>query len=221
MSPFRRTAYLLATISVLASVISLVWKPAPPPAFVGISSGEVPTQLGAFHSLGDYQMPPEVQAALSSADIVARSYSDARPEDHDPQPIDFVLIGGTDRSALHDPRSCLVGGGWKLEADHIEPLPGTSVDVRSCHAVSGPEGDGYDILYLYVVDGAVRNKVTEIRAEMLVSAVLGRKNRPVYFLRFMQPLNANPAQRDADHQRLVSLAAETWKTLSPRLEKGS
>ena len=71
----------------------------------------------------------------------------------------FVLIGGTDRSALHDPRSCLIGAGMQAGRMIIwKTLPGTAIQaVRSCHAISGLNSSasdsgsgGSDLLYLYV-----------------------------------------------------------------------
>ncbi|MBV9850607.1 MAG: EpsI family protein [Armatimonadetes bacterium] len=201
--------YLLMALVGAALATAMVWRPAPPPRFAGIGGGDVPRAVGGYVGQ-DYAMAPEVRAALSSADIVSRAYG--RGGDA----VDFVLIGGTDRTALHDPRSCLVGAGWKLEGDHTEALPGTGVAVRACHAVGLPGTTGYDIVYLYVVDGRVINQVTQIRAAMLWSALLGRKNTPVYFLRFMRPLGADAA---ADHARMQSFAAQMWAALAPRLMK--
>lgn len=220
MPPFRRSAYFLACVGACAFAVSLVWRPAPPVPFVGLAPGDVPLQMGAWKAASEYEVAPEVKAALASASITSRVYTS---QDSGPQNgIDFILIGGTDRSALHDPRSCLVGGGWKLQNDHIETVPGgDGLTVRSCQAVGGegaaPGSDGYDITYLYVVDGQIKNEVTEIRAEMLMSALMGRKNRPVYFLRLMQPLSQNAQTQTADHARLIEFAGQAWKALKPRL----
>ncbi len=136
-------------------------------------------------------------------------------------PFNFVLIGGTDRSALHDPRSCLIGAGMQLENDHLEALPGSSfhgqLQARACHAVGSARNDrrgGIDILYLYVVNGKVVNQVTQIRAAMLWSALLGRRGTPVYFLRFTRALNPDPQAEALGHARLQRFATEMWTTAS-------
>ena len=222
MPPFRRSAYFLAVAAVCAFGVSLVWRPAPPAPFVGLAPTDIPAQIGSFASQGDYEVAPDVKAALSSANITSRVYS-APSGNGQQNGIDFILIGGTDRSALHDPRSCLVGGGWKMQNDHIEAVPNATdgLTVRSCQAVGGGEGiatgDGYDIAYLYIVDGKIKNEVTEIRAEMLISALLGRKNRPVYFLRLMQPLSSDAQTQAANHAHLMEFAGQVWKSLKPRL----
>ena len=131
--------------------------------------------------------------------------------------MNFVLIGGTDRSALHDPRSCLIGAGMQIADDHLERLPGTDVEARACHAVGAPGVPGADMLYLYVVDGKVVNEVTQIRAAMLWSALLGRRGTPVYFLRFTRSLEADAQTNARGHDRLGRFAAEMWTTLQPKL----
>ena len=213
MPYIRRMGYLLVVLVGAALATAMVWKPVPPAKFAGIAGAQVPRSIGAYTSSQDYQMTPEVRAALSSADIISRTYG----QGHDA--VDFVLIGGTDRTALHDPRSCLVGAGWKLEDDHAEALPGTGLTARACHAVGLPGTPGYDIVYLYVVNGHVINQVTQIRAAMLWSALLGRKNTPVYFLRYMRPLSDDAATVAADHVRLQAFAAQMWTALAPRLMK--
>ena len=134
MPPIRRSAYLLALCTFAVLLVSLVWRPAPPSAFVGVASADVPAAIGDWISQGDYEVTPEVRAALSSADIVSRTYARGEGSTGDAS-IDFVLIGGTDRNALHDPRSCLVGGGWRLENDRVDTLPGAGVQARACSAV--------------------------------------------------------------------------------------
>lgn len=212
MPQIRRMGYLLVVLVGAALATAMVWKPAPPPKFAGIAGSDVPAVVNGYTGQ-DYAMAPDVRAALASADTVSRTYGQGGDA------VDFVLIGGTDRTALHDPRSCLVGAGWKLEDDHTETLPGTNVAARACHAVGLPGVPGYDIVYLYVVNGHIINQVTQIRAAMLWSALLGRKNTPVYFLRFMRPLSNDASLASTDHARLESFAAAMWTALSPRLLK--
>ena len=210
MSHIRRMAALLTLLVASAFVTAMVWKPAPAPAFVGLGTQDVPRSVGGYTAPTDYEMTPEVRVALASADLVSRTYSRGA------QTLDFVLIGGTDRTALHDPRSCLVGAGWRLEDDHTETLPGTDVAAHACHAVGQPGAPGLDIIYLYVVDGRVINEVTQIRTAMLWSALLGRKNTPVYFLRFTRPLDDDARQRDDDHQQMERFASAMWTDIAPR-----
>lgn len=217
MSNIRRMGYFLTLIFGAALATSMVWKPAPPVHFVGIKSTDVPRELAGYSAPEDDILPPDVRAALASTDPLSRNYRRANGE------VNFLLIGGTDRSALHDPRSCLIGAGMQLQDDHVELLPGTQVEARSCRAISlnavpgvSSQG-GYDILYLYIVNGKVINQVTQIRAAMLLSAVLGQRGTPVYFLRFTRTISPNPQEYGNDHAELQQFAAEMWKTLQPRL----
>jgi EpsI family protein len=177
-----------------------------------MKSDEIPKAVGSFVTSGDYAMDPIVLQALSTADVISREYTDGQT------PVDFVMIGGTDRGALHDPRSCLVGAGWSLENDHTEALPGSNINVRTCHAV-GLGSQGFDIVYLYVVNGRVINEPTQIRLSMLFSALLGRRNTPVYFLRFMTPDTTQGGINPTTHAAMERFAANMWQTLSGRITK--
>ena len=221
MPNIRRMGYFLTLIIGAALATSMIWKPAPPAHFVGITSAEVPRELAGYSAPEDDILPPDVRAALASTDPLSRNYHQAGGD------VNFLLIGGTDRSALHDPRSCLIGAGMQLEADHVEMLPGTQIEARSCRAVSqnavpgASSQGGYDILYLYVVNGKVINQVTQIRAAMLLSAVLGQRGTPVYFLRFTRTISPDPQEYALDHAKLQQFAAEMWKHLQPRLVASS
>lgn len=216
MPHIRRMGYLLTLIIGAALLTAMAWHPAPPPRFVGMASADVPRTLNGYTSGGNDPVPADVKAALASASLLSRTYtSEATASSGDP--INFVLIGGTDRSALHDPRSCLIGAGMRLENDHLESLPGTAAAARSCHAVSDSGSGGSDLLYLYVVDGKIINQVTQIRAAMLWSALLGQTGKPVYFLRFERPLNPDPSADVRGHARLQEFATAMWMRLRPRL----
>jgi hypothetical protein len=210
MSQIRRMGYLLIALIGAALITGMVWKPAPPPRFAGIAESAVPAVVDGYQGT-DYTMPLVVRQALSSADIISRTYTLGSNS------LDFVLIGGTDRTALHDPRSCLVGAGWKLEDDHTERLPGVGINARACQAVGLPGSPGYDIVYLYIVNGRAINQVTQIRAAMLWSALLGKKGTPVYFLRFLRPLTPDPSENRANHAALDLFAARMVQRLSPVL----
>lgn len=212
MSQVRRMAYLLVCIFAAALLTNKVWSVPPPPKFVGVTSAEIPKDLDGYVSGQDLDQPDSVKKQLGSADVIERTYSGSGP-----LPIDFVMIGGTDRSALHDPRSCLVGAGWRLENDHSEALPGANIDTRSCHAVGNAEAASQDMIYLYVVGGRIIDSPTQIRFAMLKSALIGQKGTPVYFLRFMCPLDSNAASAAANHAAMQAFAKNMWDSLKQKV----
>ncbi len=216
MPHIRWMGYLLTLLVGAALVIVKVWTPAPPPRYVGMAGGDVPRVLGNYQAPQDDPIPADVKTALASANLLSRTYQQGS------EAINFVLIGGTDRSALHDPRSCLIGSGMQLENDHLEPLLGTGsrgqdVEARACRAVGQPGETGYDILYLYIINGKVVNEVTQIRVAMLWSALLGRQGAPVYFLRFTRDLSPDPQAEALGHAHLQQFATEMWTKLQPKL----
>jgi len=210
--------YLLASIIGAALLVVLVWHPAPPARFAGLGSGDIPRSVSGYTAGPDDAVPADTQAALASATLTTRTY---QPAGNAGDAVNFVLIGGTDRSALHDPRSCLIGSGMAVQADHLESLPGTGISARACRAVEaardGTSADGFDILYIYLVNGRVVNNATQIRAAMLWSALLGQRGTPVYFLRFTRPLHSDPRLDAAGHAALLQFATEMWTRLQPRL----
>lgn len=212
MSYIRRMGYILMLLVGSALVTAMAWRPPPPKHFVGIATTDVPRNVGGFSAPTDYTMSKATIDALSTADIISRTYVNG------PSQVDFVLLGGTSREALHDPRSCLTGAGWVLAGDHTEQLPGTDADVHACEAVGMPGTPGFDVLYLYVVGGRRISSVGQIRREMLWNAVIGRINEPVYMLRFMEPLNDDPNKQAAAHARMLAFAAHMWTQLQPKLE---
>ena len=107
-----------------------------------------------------------------------------------------------------------------MESDHLERLPGTEIEARACRAVGGASGDktaGFDIIYLYLVNGRVVNEATQIRTAMLWSALLGQRGTPVYFLRFTRPLSSDPRRNASGHAAMLHFATEMWTALQPRL----
>ena len=210
-----RMGYLLTLLIGAALATALVWKPAPPSQFAGLSGQDVPRSLGGWVAGPDEPVPADVQAALASANLLSRTYRPSAQSAADYDAFNFVLIGGTDRSALHDPRSCLIGAGMQVEGDHLERLPGTGAQARACHAVGG--AGGFDMIYLYLVNGRVVSEATEIRAAMLWSALLGQRGTPVYFLRFTRRLRGDPRQDALSHAAMLQFAAKMWTRLQPRL----
>lgn len=223
MPHIRRMGYLLTLLIGAALATAMVWRPGPPPRFAGLQSRDLPRTLGGYRSGPDETVSAEVKAALASADLTSRTYQPtAQNWAEAAEPVSFVLIGGTDRSALHDPRSCLIGSGMQVQDDHVEPLPGTGVTVRACHAVPGEalpgtSGGGVDMIYLYLVNGQVVTGATQIRAAMLWSALMGGRGTPVYFLRFTRSLETDPQQETQGHAAMLHFATEMWTRLRPRL----
>lgn len=208
-----RMGYLLALFVGAALLVSRVWNPVPPARFAGVGTADIPHAAGGFSAGPDDAVPADVQAALSSATLTSRTYRPAGSGDA----VNFVLIGGTDRSALHDPRSCLIGAGMSVQNDHLEELPGTGVDARACRAEDAANHRGFDVVYLYLVNGRVVNEATQIRAAMLWSALLGQRGTPVYFLRFTRPLCSDPRLDAQGHAALLQFASAMWNRLQPRL----
>lgn len=215
----RTGAWSLTGITAAALLFSWLWHPAPPPRYQGLTAvrKRVPDQLAGFTLVGENAMSADVLQALASADLLSRTYR----AEATGQTVDFTLIGGTNRNALHDPRSCLIGAGWRIENDHVETISGTTIPIRVCQIVSDTNaagaasegGDGYEAMYLYVVNGKPIDQVTQIRSQMLVSALIGRKNTPVCFIRFMRPLLTDPQADAASHARLTAFVSEMWRTV--------
>jgi hypothetical protein len=202
-------AYLLVVMVFAALAGGMLWKPAPPPRFAGLPSSEVPRQIGGYVAPGDDVLAPDVKRQLSAAVPISRTYRNAADT------IYFLIIGGTDRTVLHDPRSCYIGGGWQLADYHSEALPGTGISVQSCHAL-GSDNSNLDVVYFYLEDGKIIDRVTDIRLAMLKGALLGRSNTPVYFLEFSRPYQGRTIDL-ADHAKLQAFAARMWTQIAPKL----
>jgi hypothetical protein len=205
----------------VALAASFIWRPAPPPKFAGFTAAELPRRVtaggdAAFVFAGEQPIAESARQQLTSASLVSASYSPAGGSDP-MRRVDVTLIGGTDRTALHDPRSCFVGAGWRIEGDHTEPVPGTPLTARSCTLRQDDGSSAYDVLYLYLVDGSVVDDVTRIRSEMALSALLGRRNRPVYFIRFTRPIAAAGSPGADEHADLQRFVASLWRQIGPRL----
>jgi hypothetical protein len=216
----RQSVLLLNLLFGAALASSLIWRPSPPPKFGGLMAADLPRRVSAgdsaFAFAGEQPIAESARRQLTSASLVSVAYVPAGGS-NPRRRVDVTLIGGTDRSALHDPRSCFVGAGWRIEGDHTEPIPGTPLTARAC-TLRQDDGSGvYDVLYLYLVDGRVVDDVTRIRTEMALSALLGRKNRPVYFVRFTRPAAAAGPVGADEHAELLRFAAALWREVGPRL----
>jgi hypothetical protein len=214
MSHIRRMAYFLMLLVGAALLTAMVWRPAPPKSFVGLQTNDIPRQVAEYVAPADEEVTPETRAALPDSDIISRQYTKGGDQ------VEFLLVGGTTREALHDPRSCMTGAGLSLANDHTEVLPGTTTEIHSCQVLGMPGTPSFDALYLYIVGGRRISSVSQIRREMLVNALIGRQNEPVYLLRFMQPQSSDPQAQVASHARMMAFAAQMWTTLKPQLDKG-
>ena len=215
MPNFRGVAALLAALSAGALLALTFWKPGTRHELLGPSRGDVPAALAGFASAGDRETPASVQAALPGARILSRVYRDA--SGGEAGAVDFTLVTGSSRDSLHDPRYCLTGGGWRLSDFHAEALPGVGGRMAVCEAATTGAAPDQTVAYFYVVGGRVISDPTEIRAQLLWSALLGRQGAPAYFFRFVQPLAADPAANAVQHARLVTLAAQMYQALRPRI----
>jgi hypothetical protein len=209
-APILKSSWAAWSLSVLTGVallLSLVWNPPPPAPYEGLTAvrKNVPDQIAGYRLVGDNPVSEPVKKALAAADLLSRTYYSQKTN----QTADFTLIGGTDRTSLHDPRSCLIGAGWRIENDHVETIPGTTVAIRSCRVLNGDKK--YEAMYLYVVDGKTIHEVTEIRSQMLFSALIGRKNTPVCFVRFMRPLTTDSAVNDRSHEQFMDFVRQMWQ----------
>lgn len=214
MSNIRGSAYILALIVAVAFGISLIWHPAPPQKYSGLAHVRVPDTVAGFQSQGEDEISAGVRAALSAADLVSRTYKDSKGQD-----LQFTMIGGTDRSALHDPRSCLVGAGWRIEDEHTEAIPGTNISARVCRIVQDGSPIAYEVVYLYVVDKKIVTQVTQIRFQMLLSALVGRKGTPTVFVRFMRPLQKGTETDAASRTQFLEFTGQMWNTLQADIIK--
>jgi len=209
MQNFRGSSYLLTLVGIVVWCFSAIWQPAPPPKYSGLGpiKNRIPAEVDGY-ARGDERVQPEVVLkALAAADIVSFPYQSAKGW------FDLTLIGGTDRSALHDPRSCLVGSGWKLSGDREEVIPGTNVPFRRALATNDSEPNDFEFLYVYVVGTKTINQVTQIRAQMLAATLIGRRNTPVCFVRFQRPVAKGQPDDPEEAQRFRNFAAKIWNEL--------
>jgi hypothetical protein len=137
MSEIRRMGYILTGLLGLTVLTAFIWKPAPPAKFNGIAGSELPMTIGSFTAI-NVPVDAQTRAAIPSADIIQRQYTDPRGFS-----VNVTVIGGTGRNQLHDPRSCLVGAGWQIQDDHVEDLPDSDkTPARACEiAIDEPQSN--------------------------------------------------------------------------------
>jgi len=152
----------------------------------------------------------------ASATIISRVYTSTTEQ------LEFNFIAGTDRNALHDPRSCLIGSGLQLIDLRTEPLPGAAgATIATCRAVDPAGHRDFDVAYMYYVDGKVINRPTQIRWAMLRGLLLGKKNAPAYFLEYTMPIAHGEPVPPGGHADLLNFAAAMWQSIRPQIERPS
>jgi hypothetical protein len=211
MSQLRRMAYLLAAMNAIAVATLVIWKPAPFPKFVSLTTDQIPRDVDGLTAPTDQAISDRARQALASATVVSRDYTSSTDW------IGFNFVAGTDRNALHDPRSCLIGAGLQLINLHFEALPGTDASVATCRAVDTSGGPDLDMAYMYYVDGKVINRPTAIRWAMLRGLLLGQKNSPVYFLEYSTPVQHGGPVPPQAHAALINFATQMWEYLRPSI----
>ena len=214
MSEIRRSGFILAAFFAASMVLSFTWKSPVAAKFDAISENMVPISVDGF-SGKRASVPITTLQALESAQLVNREYTS--PDGFD---VGFALVGGTDRDALHDPRSCLTGAGGRIDNDRVETLRPAGLSVRSCDVLYG-NADSLieDIVYFYFTRQGSIASATDIRLRLLSSALLLQRPEPIYFLRFVTPVptGATFEERRQVHARLLAFASRMWGVLGPKL----
>ena len=214
MPHVRWMALVLVLALAGALPIKMRFKPAPN-ALVTVAAADVPLCVAGYTSPPDdaqtWKREAGAEVSIPQSQVISRTYRSGDGQ------IDFLLVSGSGRNALHDPRLCLTGSGWHLSDARTEPLPGTPVLMQRNEAATVSAVPDTALDYFYIIQGKPASSPTEIRFALLESALLGRDNAPVYFFRFIQPLSPDPNIARRDHLRLQAFAAEMWRTLRPHL----
>ena len=116
-SPLIACMILAITATIHLGILyerSQIAKQAPPEAILNI-----PSEIGAFRQRGqDLQADAKVRELLQTNAILTRSYLS-------PQgiPLDLTIVYSTkSRGSLHFPEVCLVGLGWEIREQTVEPV---------------------------------------------------------------------------------------------------
>ena len=210
-------AVILVFALVGALAIKMHWKPYQS-AIVRLKEADVPLAAAGYVAPpdGDWNHSQEnvAEQYIQQSQVITRIYRNGSDE------INFLLVSGSGRTALHDPRLCLTGSGWRLSDAHTEALPGTPIVMQQNEAATVSALPDTSLTYFYIVNGKSISSPTEIRFALLGSSLLGRDNAPIYFFRFIQPINPDPAQAKRNHAHLLSFAAEIWRDVQPKLRSG-
>lgn len=211
MSPSRRSAIILAGAFALAAIAQWVL---PAPVSVAVAAAPLaplPQTLGngfVAAATTDETTPATRQSLAPGTQIATRTYKNAGGES-----VQVIRITGSDRNALHDPRSCLAGVGWRIEDDRTETAGG--VPVRVCR-LSGDDRTPLLVAYGYVSEnGILFADPSAIRAKLLYQAIIGGGAKPITFLRLIA--TDTPQETQAARERLRLLAVDLVKnTATPK-----
>lgn len=209
MPHLRGPAAVLVVVLSAALWIAHAWALPPATNTGSLSGADVPRVVAGLASGGDLPLPPEYKSELPGAHLVSRSYGTG------PDAVQFLLLSGNAESALHDPRQCM--GAWHLSAPGSARVPGTPIVAQTFEAAEMGDVPNVQIAYFYVVDGHFISNPSQIRLSILGNAFLGRRNAPVYFFRFIQPLADSPAADAPRQAHLLSFAAQMWQAMRPNL----
>ena len=214
MSNVCRVALVLVLALFAALAVKMHWRPYQS-AVVPLKEADVPLAVAGYTALPDgawnHTLEADAEKLIQQSQVVARIYRSEGDE------ISFLLVSGSGRTALHDPRLCLTGSGWRLSDAHTEPLPGTPIVMQQNEAATVSALPDTSLTYFYIVKGRAISSPTEIRVALLGSSLLGRDSAPVYFFRFIQPINPDPAQAKRNRAHMLSFAAEMWRRMQPKL----
>ena len=217
MSHVRRMAVVLVFALVAALAVKLHWKPYQS-AIIPLSDADVPLAVAGYTAPPDsdwnHAQEANAEKYIQQSQVISRLYRSGTDE------ISFLLVSGSGRTALHDPRLCLTGSGWRLSDAHTEPLPGTPIVMQQNEAATTTNLPDTSLTYFYIVKGHSISSPTEIRVALLGSSLLGRDNAPIYFFRFIQPINPDADQAKHNHAHLLAFAAEMWRDMQPKLHTG-
>lgn len=214
MSNVRRMAVVLVLALVAALAVKMHWRPYQS-AVVPLKEADVPLVVAGYTAPPDsewnHTQEADAEKFIQQSQVVARVYRSGGDE------ISFLLVSGSGRTALHDPRLCLTGSGWRLSDAHTEALPGTPIVMQQNEAATVTALPDTSLTYFYIVKGHAISSPTEIRIALLGSSLLGRDSAPVYFFRFIQPISPDPAQAKENRAHMLAFAAEMWRQMQPKL----
>ena len=199
MSPSRRAAFILAAAFAAFAVTARLLPPPRPPLPIATVNRPLPPTLGnGFVAGAPDETTPATRSTLTpGTQIATRTYRAPTGET-----VQVIRIVGSDRNALHDPRSCLAGVGWHIEDDRTETQNG--IPVRVCR-LTGDNRAPLLVAYGYVSEnGVLFADPSAIRVRLLYQALVGGAAKPITFLRLITP--DKPGQTQTTRKRLRSLA---------------
>ena len=214
MSNVRWMAVILVCALIGALGVKMHWKPYQS-AIVPLNEADVPLSVAGYRAPPDgkwnHAQEANAEQFIQQSQVITRIYRSGSDE------INFLLVSGSGRTALHDPRLCLTGSGWRLSDAHTEALPGTPIVMQQNEAATVSAFPDTSLTYFYIVKGRAISSPTEIRMALLGSSLLGRDNTPIYFFRFIQPISPDPAQAKSNRAHLLLFAAEMWRQMKPKM----